>query len=232
LEGDIVRNLLKGYVVLQPHPTEFVPQPGRIVTSKRSPYSEDLAIRFVNTVAWRLKDPSEERLGSPEGLLRWLQQNELISAGESRRLASAWKARPNAAVAAHDSALRLRETIYALFLSVIRQRPADAAVMAYFSAFVGRPSALHLQWHGGQPSWRATELPETTDDLLRPIALSAAALMTGPRADRIKQCEDERGCGWLFVDDSRLKNRRWCSMGDCGNVAKARRHRARAGGGV
>lgn len=44
----------------------------------------------------------------------------------------------------------------------------------------------------------------------------------------IKQCEDDRGCGWLFVDDSRLKNRRWCSMGDCGNVAKARRHRARA----
>lgn len=200
--------------------------------TKLASTSEDLAIRFVNTVAWRLKDPSEERLGSPETLLRWLQQNALISASESRRLASAWKARPDAASAAHDSALRLREAIYALFLSVIRQRPADAAVMAYVSEFIGRPSALRLRWHEGRPSWRATELPERADDLLRPIALSAAALITGPRANRIKQCADERGCGWLFVDDSRLKNRRWCAMGDCGNVAKARRHRARAGRGL
>ncbi|WP_407160056.1 CGNR zinc finger domain-containing protein [Bradyrhizobium sp. STM 3557] len=200
--------------------------------TKLSQQSEDLAIRFVNTVAWRLKDPSEERLGSPEALLRWLEQNELISAGESRRLASAWKARPDAASAAHDSALRLREAIYAMFLSVIRQRPADAAVMAYLSEFIGRPSTLRLGWHEGRPSWRATQLPDATDDLLKPIALSAAALVTGPRADRLKQCADERGCGWLFVDDSRLKNRRWCSMGDCGNVAKARRHRARAAGGT
>jgi predicted RNA-binding Zn ribbon-like protein len=211
---------------------KFVPQEGCVVPSKRSSPSEDLAIRFVNTVAWRLKVPSEERLGSPEALLRWLQQNEVVSAAESRRLASAWRTRPEAAIAAHDSALRLREAIYALFLSVIHQRPPAATVTAYFSDFVGRRSALRLQWHEGRPSWRATKLPEVTDDLLRPIALSAASLMTGPRADRIKQCEDDRGCGWLFVDDSRLKNRRWCAMGDCGNVAKARRHRARAGSRV
>jgi predicted RNA-binding Zn ribbon-like protein len=217
---------------LQPDSTEFVPQPGRIVPSKPSPRSEDLAIRFVNTVAWRLRDPSEERLGSPKALLHWLEHNELISAGESRRLASAWKVRPDAAAAVYDTALHLREAIYALFLSVIGQRPVDAAVMAYFSEFVGRSSALRLQWHEGRLSWRATELLEMTDDLLRPIALSAATLITGSRAHRIKQCEDDRGCGWLFVDDSRLKNRRWCSMGDCGNVAKARRHRARAGGGL
>jgi predicted RNA-binding Zn ribbon-like protein len=48
--------------------------------------------------------------------------------------------------------------------------------------------------------------------------------MTGPRAERVRQCADEQGCGWLFLDQSRLNNRRWCSMGDCGNRAKARRH--------
>jgi predicted RNA-binding Zn ribbon-like protein len=32
------------------------------------------------------------------------------------------------------------------------------------------------------------------------------------------------GCGWLFVDESRNGSRRWCSMKDCGNRAKARRH--------
>jgi len=194
------------------------------VSSKPALKSEDLAIRFVNTAAWRLRDEGEERLGSPEALLTWLRQNEVISVGESRRLSSAWKARPQAAAAAYDGALRLRETIYALFLGVIHQRPPAAAIAAHFSEFVGRPSALRLHWHEGRPCWRADELPDTADDLLRPIAIAAAALMTGPRADRLKQCEDDRGCGWLFVDDSRLRNRRWCSMGDCGNRAKARRH--------
>ncbi|MGK9243238.1 CGNR zinc finger domain-containing protein, partial [Inquilinus limosus] len=69
--------------------------------------------------------------------------------------------------------------------------------------------------------------PAGPPGLLRPIALSAAALLTGPRAGRVRQCQDERGCGWLFIDESRAQNRRWCSMGDCGNRAKASRHRAR-----
>ena len=199
--------------------------------STPAPKPDDLAIRFVNTAAWRLREESEERLGSPEALLGWLRQNEVISASQSRRLSSAWTAEPGVAAAVYHSALRLREAIYALLVSVMHQRPPAAAVAAHFSEFVGRPSALRLHWHEGRPCWRAKDLPETADDLLRPIALAAAALVTGPRADRLKQCEDDRGCGWLFVDDSRLKNRRWCAMGDCGNVAKARRHRARVAGG-
>jgi predicted RNA-binding Zn ribbon-like protein len=62
----------------------------------------------------------------------------------------------------------------------------------------------------------------TSSALLRPIVLSAAELMTGVRASKVRQCQD--GCGWLFVDESRLQNRRWCSLGDCGNRAKAHRH--------
>ncbi|HEV2391667.1 MAG TPA: CGNR zinc finger domain-containing protein [Verrucomicrobiae bacterium] len=35
-------------------------------------------------------------------------------------------------------------------------------------------------------------------------------------------------CGWLFVDSSKNHSRRWCDMRDCGNRAKARRHRAKS----
>ena len=48
------------------------------------------------------------------------------------------------------------------------------------------------------------------------------ALVSGDR-ELIRQCEDD-ACGWLFVDRSRGGRRRWCSMADCGNRAKARRH--------
>nr|WP_272885753.1 CGNR zinc finger domain-containing protein [Fictibacillus marinisediminis] len=31
-------------------------------------------------------------------------------------------------------------------------------------------------------------------------------------------------CGWIFIDTTRNRSRRWCSMDDCGNPEKARRH--------
>jgi predicted RNA-binding Zn ribbon-like protein len=62
------------------------------------------------------------------------------------------------------------------------------------------------------------------------FALSAAELMTGSRTRKIRRCQDDRGCGGLFVDESRLQNRPWCCMGDCGKLAKARRHGERAPG--
>ena len=37
----------------------------------------------------------------------------------------------------------------------------------------------------------------------------------------------EDGCGWVFLDETKNRRRRWCSMKDCGNRAKARRHYAR-----
>ena len=104
---------------------------------KLSPPAEDLAVRFVNTVAWRLKDPSEERLDSPEALLHWLQQNELISADQSRRMVSAWKVRPDAARATYNRAVHLREAIYALFLGVIDRRTPSAKAIAYLGEFSG-----------------------------------------------------------------------------------------------
>src|SRR5256712_7708540 len=70
---------------------------------------------------------------------------------------------------------------------------------------------------------------DDTDDLRRmlwPVALSAVELLAGDHAAPVKLCgmREATGCSWLFVDDSRNGSRRWCSMKDCGNRAKARRH--------
>ena len=62
------------------------------------------------------------------------------------------------------------------------------------------------------------------DAMLEPIIRSSVDLLTSEQIDRIARCRDDRGCGWLFLDRSRSKARQWCSMADCGNRAKARRH--------
>ena len=66
--------------------------------------------------------------------------------------------------------------------------------------------------------------------LRRLVAVSAASLLGDPReAGRVKLCRG-RGCGWLFLDETRGGRRRWCSMATCGNRAKARRSHRRATG--
>ena len=56
-----------------------------------------------------------------------------------------------------------------------------------------------------------------------PIAQCVADLIVEGERERLKQCGSE-ACEWLFYDKSRTGHRRWCSMADCGNRAKARRH--------
>lgn len=189
---------------------------------------EDLCIRFVNTVAWRLRDPHEERLPSPDALLRWLGGNGLGSQRHLASVATFWANHPEAAADFYSQALALREAIYGVLQARITRRLPARAHLAALNAWLARPAGgVEIAAGIGGLGWRVTLSGAETLDLLRPVVLSAADLVTGPRAHKIRQCADDRGCGWLFVDESRAQNRRWCSMGDCGNRAKARRHRAR-----
>ncbi|WP_086829704.1 CGNR zinc finger domain-containing protein [Allokutzneria sp. NRRL B-24872] len=56
------------------------------------------------------------------------------------------------------------------------------------------------------------------------VALHAIRLVLSPPARPVCSCD---GCGWFFVDTSRGRRRRWCSMKTCGNQAKAARFRSR-----
>jgi predicted RNA-binding Zn ribbon-like protein len=187
---------------------------------------EELCIRFVNTIAWRLADHPEDRVATPERLLGWLAAAELVEPADVARIRARWKQAPRDASSFLNGAVTLREAIYSLLVARIKERRADAPSLNILNAHL--TSQLHvaqlvatrkgLKWSGSKAA------PE----LLGPIAWSAAALLLGPRATKIRQCQDERGCGWLFLDESRAQNRRWCSMGDCGNLAKARRYYRRA----
>lgn len=60
--------------------------------------------------------------------------------------------------------------------------------------------------------------------LAQVLAASAVSILADSRERaRLRICEGA-DCGWLFIDESRAGRRRWCSMADCGNRAKAKRH--------
>jgi predicted RNA-binding Zn ribbon-like protein len=191
---------------------------------------DDLVIRFLNTAAWRLRTPSVERLPDAEALRVWLKANDLADPGCLDAISRAWRDDPQRARSLYETAIGLREAIYAILSSRMAGHAPPDAALHRFNQLLGRAA------RGGEVQWRSGELvwcvrPQDDDlALLQPIIVSAADLMTGPRCGRVKQCQDDRGCGWLFIDESRAQNRRWCSMGDCGNRAKARRHYHRSRG--
>jgi predicted RNA-binding Zn ribbon-like protein len=70
--------------------------------------------------------------------------------------------------------------------------------------------------------------PVTVEAALSTIAREAIEVLTGPLADRLKECASD-DCPLFFVDGSRSAARRWCSMARCGNRHKIRAFRDRSG---
>jgi predicted RNA-binding Zn ribbon-like protein len=205
----------------------------RLITKSRVPPSEvheELCIRFVNTVAWRLRDPVEDRVKTTTALLDWFAAVGVADASFAARLQAHWENHPREGEKFRKSAVRLREAIYQILLSQIDGKAFDRSALKILNAATGaQVRGLGIVASKGGLTWRSDKRHSAADDLLRPIAWSAVGLLMGSRSGKVRQCQDERGCGWLFVDESRAQNRRWCSMGDCGNRAKVLRHYHRHG---
>jgi predicted RNA-binding Zn ribbon-like protein len=125
-------------------------------------------------------------------------------------------------------ALELREAVYRIFAALAVGRAAAQADLAVLNETLGRASSNARVTPGASAFQWTWDLEDTAIDLpLCLIALSAAGLLTSDDCRRVRQCADEDGCGWLFVDTSRNHSRRWCDINDCGNRAKQRRYQQR-----
>lgn len=62
---------------------------------------------------------------------------------------------------------------------------------------------------------------EQAESWLAPLADAAADLLTTADFERVKRCDNPE-CIRYFLDESRNRSRRWCSMEGCGNRLKAR----------
>jgi predicted RNA-binding Zn ribbon-like protein len=175
----------------------------------------NLALDFVNTVGNRLGQP-REYLRTWSDALRWAHAAGLDL--------------PAAPAGEGEAALlrlrRLREALYA-GLAPLAAAPGRCppATVARLNRRLAALPTRRLAGKGGRLVWRWAGTP--AQRLEASLVLSAADLLASPDALAVRRCQDER-CGWLFLDHSQAKRRRWCSMADCGNRAKARRHQRRS----
>ncbi len=193
-----------------------------------------LCLDFANTVDWHGSEHPEDGLTGYPDLVSWAGSEGLLAEPAVRALLKAASQRPAAAQAALRKGVALRESIFRIFSAQAHgRRPADADLQvlnAHLAEAMGRSKVIVS---GNRFTWGWDPAPGEFEQVLWPVARSAAELLASPEVARVGECADDRGCGWLFFDTSRNHSRRWCSMDSCGNRAKAKRHvqreRARPG---
>jgi predicted RNA-binding Zn ribbon-like protein len=192
----------------------------------------DPALDLANTVGFHAGDRPWEWLRGYPALVAWGWQAGLMTEAEAETLLAAAAQRPGDAARALERVKAVRETIYRLFAALAKGLPPEPADLGAFNAALTEAHArLRVVARdgadgGARVEWAWIGGPDDFERMLWPSVRAAVELMTGERRRLVRQCAGD-GCGWLFLDTSRKRNRRWCSMADCGNRAKARRHRAR-----
>ncbi len=194
--------------------------------------TERLCLDFANTVNWHAGPQPDEELKQYGDLLNWSRKIGLVDERQAQHLCHEAERRPMEAAAVLDHAHETREAIYHLLAAQAHGHSGDEADVRVLNAALAEAlshARLTLTADGFGWDWSAAD-PNALDQMLWPVVQSAVDLLTSPELERVGQCADDRGCGWLFLDTTKNRSRRWCDMRDCGNRAKARRHYAKKKG--
>jgi predicted RNA-binding Zn ribbon-like protein len=170
----------------------------------------------VNTIHdWTTAEPRDYVPTFPEAL-RFAEAAGVISGAEARRLA---------ALPAGSELRRLRD-LRGRFERMLRAIQGQRSL--------GAEDLEELATEAGEAA-RVARLRPEKGQLRRVIDSDAAgvatvryrlvegmvALLTSSRLARVSRCPS---CGWFFVDMTKNRSRRWCSMAMCGSAVKARNY--------
>jgi predicted RNA-binding Zn ribbon-like protein len=188
------------------------------------------ALDLVNTVAPRLPgDRRRDYLVTPGDLVVWSQRTGLLDAAAAREVEAAWSASPAAGRRGLSAVREIREALYEVLSAclegagdlTVAQGELDHLSMAWAST-VPRARLVPATGGTGAARWVVDAPPVLL--VADRVTQDAVDLLCGIDLTRLGRCPVEAGgCGWLFLDQTRNRSRRWCTMEDCGSGAKARR---------
>ncbi|GAB3392983.1 CGNR zinc finger domain-containing protein [Humibacter soli] len=156
-----------------------------------------------------------ERLSTPHDLEAWLHERFPAI---------------DATCADHElrDAVTLRDAIANLTYAALGRHPYAARDVDIVNLYASTPDLPPALAGGSRQAGRTR--PRATQ-ALSAIARDAVAVFGSDARERIREC-GAGDCSMVYLDVSRSRNRRWCSMQRCGNRAKVRAHRARQAAGA
>ena len=181
-----------------------------------------LCLDFINTVHDRTVEKPFEYLASYRDLIAWSVKLKLLAPSEGKKLASVAENNEEKAQKVLHQLIEARSILYEFFLDIAQNRVPGGDIQNQFNGLL-RDGLQHLNLQVGKKlvvkhRW------QNRSDMNFPfyrIIKSAYDLMTSDKLDRVKECG---ACGWLFLDQSKNKSRKWCSMENCGSLVKAKRY--------
>jgi predicted RNA-binding Zn ribbon-like protein len=170
------------------------------------------SVDFTATVGMRWRDGGFERLPDAAALERWFTEAGLSDRG------------PQCSPADLRHARQLREAVHRLMLARMGRARTHTDDVDTVNAWAAKsPPALRL--HRTRTGLEAQVRGATAGNLLAQVARDAVDVIGGPDGERLRECDNPQ-CSLLFVDTSRARARRWCSMSSCGSRDKMARLRS------
>ena len=192
--------------------------------------ADSLGLDFLNSIATPVDTPVDW-LDNGDGLLRWLAQAKLVPPDALDELKA--QAMPGELDKVADQARALREWFRGFVRKHMGQplTPKALAELAPLNRLLERDEAfsrisrLRLN-DGDRLELRVMRRWRSPESLLLPIGEALAKFVCEEDFADVKACEGHV-CTLVFVDHTRRRARRWCSMAICGNRAKQAAHRNR-----
>ena len=181
------------------------------------------ALDFLNTQA-RIDGESIDFLKSNADVLGWLARAGWPVEGDA---ASGVDHARQAHV--RSALLQAARTLRDVIRTLVERRKAGKRIdpgalnaflaesRSYLTLTAGKDGSIDLQ-----RKWKQ----RSPEEILAPLAESAAELLSNGDFDLIRGCEDAECVLW-FYDRTKSHHRRWCSMASCGNRHKVAAFRAR-----
>lgn len=186
-----------------------------------------VCLDFVNTVGGIRGGLAQETLTSYGDLVAWGLQARLLSEEKAYLLLQAERDAAEEAAAVLERAYTLREALYRIFTALVQDAaPATDDLDALNRGLEQGMAGARLIATDDGFAWTWGSNAQALDQMLGPLARSAATLLTSKERNRLRQCASPT-CGWLFLDSTKNHRRQWCSMTGCGNKARVQRHRQR-----
>jgi predicted RNA-binding Zn ribbon-like protein len=191
--------------------------------------ADTAALDFLNSIATPVDEPVDW-IDDGNGWLDWLKQSGWVEDEILQRLQA--QAMPGELETVAAQARSLREWFRGFVLKY-KGKPLEASALTELEALNRllerdeKYTQITLQ-DGETPklAWELKRRWRSPDSLLLPLGEVLAQFVSEEDFTNVKCCEGP-SCTLMFVDHTRGRKRRWCSMAVCGNRAKAAAHRER-----
>lgn len=181
---------------------------------------EELCLDLTNTINSR-RAPEHDYLRTYDDLVEWAERAGAVTKRQSGALRRLAESQVDQAGDVLRRVIELRESTYRAYSALAAGSQPDGGDVELISAAYAQAMAhARLRRRGGRfvATWPVVGEIEAP---LWLVAESTGRLLTSDDVARVKECP---GCGWLFIDRSRNRMRRWCSMDTCGARDKMRRY--------